>query len=92
VPDPRLPFLGVHLTRTIHDSVLVGPNAVLALAREGYQRRNVDLADVREILGWGGMHKVAARDWRAGTVEVARSASRRVFVGDAQRYVPELRV
>jgi (S)-2-hydroxyglutarate dehydrogenase len=92
VPDPGLPFLGVHLTRTVHGSVLVGPNAVLALAREGYQRRNVDLADVREILGWGGMHKVAARHWRAGAAEVARSASRRMFVRDAQRYVPELRV
>lgn len=91
VPDPRLPFLGVHLTRTVHGSVLVGPNAVLALAREGYRRRSVNLAEMREIVGWSGMHRVAAKHWRVGAAEIARSTSRRMFVRDAQRYLPELR-
>jgi (S)-2-hydroxyglutarate dehydrogenase len=90
VPDPALPFLGVHLTRTIHGSVLVGPNAILALAREGYRRRDVNLADVREIAGWSGMRRVAAEHWRVAAAEVARSASRRMFIRDAQRYVPAL--
>jgi (S)-2-hydroxyglutarate dehydrogenase len=91
VPDPGLPFLGVHLTPTVHGSVLVGPNAVLALAREGYRRRTVKLDDVRDIAGWSGMRRVARRHWRVGLAEVARSASRRVFVREARRYVPELR-
>jgi L-2-hydroxyglutarate oxidase LhgO len=91
VPDPSLPFLGVHLTRTVDDSVLVGPNAVLALAREGYRRRTVNLGDVRDIAGWSGMRRVARRHWRVGAAEVARSASRRMFVREARRYVPELR-
>ena len=91
VPDPGLPFLGVHLTRTVDGSVLVGPNAVLALAREGYRRRTVNLADVRDIAGWSGMRRVARTHWRVGAAEVARSASRRMFVREARRYVPELR-
>ncbi len=91
VPDPALPFLGVHLTRTVHGSVLVGPNAVLALALEGYRRRAVKLDDVRDIAGWSGMRRVARRHWRVGLAEVARSASRRMFVREARRYVPELR-
>ncbi len=91
VPDPSLPFLGVHLTRMIGGSVLVGPNAVLALAREGYLRRTVRPADVVDIVGWSGMRRLAARHWRAGAAEIARSASRRVFVRAAQAYVPELR-
>lgn len=90
VPDPGLPFLGVHLTRTVHGSVLVGPNAVLALAREGYRRRDVNLPDVREIAAWSGMRQVARRHWRVAIAEVTRSASRRAFVADARRYVPEL--
>jgi L-2-hydroxyglutarate oxidase len=91
VPDPSLPFLGVHLTRTVNDSVLVGPNAVLALAREGYRRRTVKLDDLRDIAGWSGMRGVARRHWRAGMAEVARSASRRLFIREARRYVPALR-
>jgi len=92
VPDPSLPFLGVHLTRTIGGSVLVGPNAVLALALEGYGRRQVNPRDVAEIVGWRGMRRVAARHWRVGAGEIARSASRTMFVAAARRYVPSLRV
>lgn len=91
VPDPSLPFLGVHLTRRVDGGVLVGPNAVLALAREGYGRGTVRGADVRDVAAWPGAWRVFARHWRTGLSEVARSASRRAFVRAAQRYVPELR-
>jgi L-2-hydroxyglutarate oxidase LhgO len=90
VPDPGLPFLGVHLTRTIHGSVLVGPNAVLALAREGYRWRTVSARDMADTVAWRGMHKVVAKHWKVGVAEVARSASKRMFVKTARRYIPEL--
>jgi L-2-hydroxyglutarate oxidase len=90
VPDPALPFLGVHLTKRIDGAVLVGPNAVLALAREGYRRRDLALADTAETLRWGGTWRVFGRYWRTGAAELARSASRHAFVRAARRYVPEL--
>ncbi|MET0686125.1 MAG: L-2-hydroxyglutarate oxidase [Solirubrobacteraceae bacterium] len=90
VPDPALPFLGVHLTKRIDGAVLVGPNAVLALAREGYRRRDVVPADATDALRWGGTWRVFGRYWRTGAAELARSASRRAFVHAARRYVPEL--
>jgi L-2-hydroxyglutarate oxidase LhgO len=92
VPDPALPFLGVHLTKTVDGNVLIGPNAVLALAREGYARSTIDAADVRDTLAWGGTWRLMRRHWRAGLAELSRSASRKVFVREAQRYVPELRI
>src|SRR5262249_21396960 len=90
VPDPSLPFLGVHLTRSIDGSVLVGPNAVLALAREGYSRRALRPRDVADIVTWPGMRRVASRYWKVGVGEIARSMSTRMFVRAAKRYVPEL--
>jgi L-2-hydroxyglutarate oxidase LhgO len=91
VPDPRYPFLGVHFTKRVDGSVDIGPNAVLALAREGYRRRDVSWGDVRELAAWPGMRKLAVAHWRAGAREVLSSASRRWFVRQARRYVPELR-
>jgi (S)-2-hydroxyglutarate dehydrogenase len=91
VPDPSLPFLGVHLTRTIDGSVLVGPNAVLAYAREGYRRRDVALRDLWDTVTWPGMWRVAGRHWGSGAREVARSLSKRAFVREARRLVPGLR-
>lgn len=90
VPDPRFPFLGVHLTRTIHGEVLIGPNAVLGLAREVYRVTGVRLADVASTLGWPGFYRLARRYWRSGVDEVIGAASRRTFLAAAQRYVPEL--
>ena len=90
VPDPALPFLGVHLTRRVDGEVLVGPNAVLALAREGYRRRQVSGRDLWETLRWPGTRELALRYWRVGLAEVARSVSRARFVSDARRFVPEL--
>jgi L-2-hydroxyglutarate oxidase LhgO len=92
VPDPALPFLGVHLTRNIDGSVWLGPNAVLALAREGYQRRDLDLREAFESLSWPGTLRMMRRHWRAGIGELDRSLRKRRFIHELQRYVPELRV
>ena len=90
VPDPRFPFLGVHLTRRVDGSVLIGPNAVLALAREGYRRGNIDPTEVAELLRFKGFRDFARANVGAGVREVWGSVSRRAFVAAASRYVPEL--
>jgi len=92
VPDPRYPFLGVHLTRRVGGGVTLGPNAVLALSRQGYRRRDVDWADLTETLRWPGFAPLARQHWRTGAAELASSLSRRRFVALARRYVPELRL
>jgi (S)-2-hydroxyglutarate dehydrogenase len=91
VPDPSLPFLGVHLSRDVDGEVTVGPNAVMATAREGYRRRDVDLADLGEALAWPGTRALARRYWRVGAGEVAGSLSRAVFARAVRRYVPAIR-
>jgi L-2-hydroxyglutarate oxidase LhgO len=92
VPDPRYPFLGVHLTPRVDGEVMVGPNAVLALAREGYSWRDVSARDLADVAGWPGFWRFAARHWRTGLGQCAGSLSRRVFVQAARKYVPELTV
>jgi L-2-hydroxyglutarate oxidase len=91
VPDPDLPFLGVHFTRTIDDQVEAGPNAVLAFKRAGYRWRDVSLRDSWETLSYGGFWRFAARFWRTGIDEVARSVGRRASWRALQRLMPELR-
>jgi L-2-hydroxyglutarate oxidase len=91
VPDPALPFLGVHLTRTVDDRILIGPNAVLALAREGYARGSVCGRDLAETLGWPGTWRLLHRHRRAAVDEARRSLSKHAFLAEAQRYLPELR-
>lgn len=88
VPDPRFPFLGVHLTRMVHGGVHAGPNAVLALAREGYRWRDVSLRDVADSLSWPGLWRLGARNWAPGAREVARSASTTLFARSLARLVP----
>ncbi len=90
VPDPSLPFLGVHLTRKVDGSVWVGPNAVLSLAREAYRRRDARLLDLYETVSWPGTWRMMRTHWRAGVDELQRSARKRSFVADAARYVPSL--
>lgn len=90
VPDPRYPFLGVHLTRRVDGEVMVGPNAVLALAREGYGWGNVSAGDLREVAAWPGFRRFARQHWRTGATEMVGSLSKRAFVAAARRYVPEL--
>jgi L-2-hydroxyglutarate oxidase LhgO len=92
VPDPTLPFLGVHLTRRFDGSVWLGPNAVLALALEGYRRNAVVWRELLETLAWPGTRRMMRRHWRAGAGELYRSARKRAFISELQRYVPELAV
>lgn len=92
VPDPRYPFLGVHLTPRTDGEVLVGPNAVLALAREGYTWRDVSLKDMSETVLWRGFAPFAVKNWRTGITEMAGSLSTKRFVAAARKYVPELEV
>lgn len=91
VPDPRYPFLGVHITPRVDGEVLIGPNAVLALAREGYSWRTVSMRDSVEIARTPAFWRFARRHWRTGIREVAGSLSRRRFVTAARAYVPALR-
>jgi len=90
VPDPRYPFLGVHFTRRVSGEVEVGPNAVLATAREGYRRADVSLRDLYGIAAWPGTWRMAARHWRTGIRELHGSVSRRAYMKAARRYVPEI--
>ncbi len=91
VPDPALPFLGVHFTRRIDGAVWAGPNAVLALAREGYRRRDVSVREVARLAAYPGLWRLARRYWRVGAAEVWRDAVTRAYVRALRRYVPELR-
>jgi L-2-hydroxyglutarate oxidase len=90
VPDPRFPFLGVHFTRMIGGGVEAGPNAVLALARNGYTWGNISLRDSWETARFGGFWRMARRYWRTGMGEVHRSFSKRAFLRALQRLLPEL--
>ncbi len=91
VPDPRFPFLGVHLTRGVGGTVSAGPNAVLALSREGYSWRAIDLSDTWALMRFPGFRRLAARHWRTGLAEVRRSLSSAAFVRALQRLVPDVR-
>jgi L-2-hydroxyglutarate oxidase LhgO len=91
VPDPAFPFLGVHFTRRIDGEVWLGPNAVLAFAREGYRRWQVSPRDLTEVLGFPGFRVLAKRYWRTGLEEQWRDLSRTAFVDACRRYVPEIR-
>jgi L-2-hydroxyglutarate oxidase len=90
VPDPALPFLGVHLTRGIDGGVHAGPNAVLALAREGYSWRDISPRDLAGLAGYPGLWRLARRHLRTGATEAVRSLSRRRFAASVARLVPEL--
>ena len=91
VPDPRFPFLGVHYTRNINGSVEAGPNAVLAFSREGYRKRDVNLGETLGTLSYPGFWKMTAKHWKTGLGETRRSYSRRIFLRDLQRLLPEIR-
>jgi L-2-hydroxyglutarate oxidase len=90
VPDPQFPFLGVHLTRMIDGSVHAGPNAVLALAREGYRWSRIRPGDVLDAAGYAGLWRLGRRHYRYGLTEVRRSLSRRRFAASLARLVPEV--
>ena len=91
VPDPKFPFLGVHFTRMIEGGIECGPNAVLALAREGYRWRDIAPRDLWDTLSYGGFWKLALRHWKTGSGEVWRSISKKAFVKALSRLIPEIR-
>lgn len=92
VPDPRFPFLGVHLTRTVDGRLEAGPNAVLALHREGYGRWHFSRRDAFDTLSFGGFWRLAGRQGRLAIGEMVRSLTRRAFVEALKRLVPEIGV
>ena len=91
VPDPRFPFLGVHFTRRVDGSVEAGPNAALALKREGYGKTDLSLRDTAATLAYPGFWRMAARHWRSGLGELHRSLSKRAFAQALRRLLPEIR-
>lgn len=92
VPDPRFPFLGVHFTRGVYDDVHVGPNAVPALAREGYKWSSISLKDSWGSLTWPGAPALAKQHWRMGAKEISASLFKPLYFREARRFVPELRM
>ena len=90
VPDPAYPFLGVHFTKRVRGGVDVGPNAVLAFAREGYRRRDFSVADLGETLRSRGFRALARKHWRMGVHELRGSLSKAAFAAEARRYVPDV--
>ncbi len=90
VPNPAFPFLGVHSTLRMDGSMWIGPNAILALAREGYRRTDLDLRDTWEALSYSGFQALARKYWRVGLDEMTRDFIKARFVQAAQRFVPEL--
>jgi 2-hydroxyglutarate dehydrogenase len=92
VPDPSLPFLGVHLTKHIDGEVLIGPTALIAGARDAYRLGTVRRTDLLETLAWPGTWRMLARWWATGVTELRHAAFRSAFVRAAARYVPDLRV
>ena len=91
VPDPRLPFLGVHFTRRTDGDVLLGPTALLVGARDAYRLRRVRAADLRDTLAWPGTWRMMRRWWRTGVNELRLAASRSALAAEAARYVPAVR-
>jgi 2-hydroxyglutarate dehydrogenase len=91
VPDPDLPFLGGHLTRTIAGEVLLGPSALMVAARDAYRLGRVSGRDLGSTVAWPGTWRLMSRFWRTGLTEMRHAASRRAFVAQLRRYVPELR-
>ena len=90
VPDPRYPFLGVHFTRRVSGELDIGPNAVLALSREGYRAVALNGADLLDLATWPGFWRMARTHWRTGAAEVRGSLSVHAYMRSAQRYVPEI--
>lgn len=89
-PDLRDPFLDIHLIRTVHGEVLVGPTAVLALDRKAYARRGLRVNDARSTFGYPGFWRFARQHWRTGATEMAHSSSCALFVKETCRYPPGL--
>jgi (S)-2-hydroxyglutarate dehydrogenase len=92
VPDPDLPFLGGHLTRTIDGEVLLGPSALIVGARDAYRLARVRPADLASTLAWPGTWRLIRHFWQTGTTELGHALSRRAFLSELRRFIPELEV
>lgn len=92
VPDPELPFLGVHLTRMIDGTVTVGPNAVLALGKEAYNKATIQMSEVASSLGYSGLRKVMLKNWRSGIQEFKNSMFKSGYITLVQKYCPQIKV
>jgi L-2-hydroxyglutarate oxidase len=90
IPDPNLPFLGIHLTRMIDGRVTVGPNAVLGFSREGYSKGSVDVQDIASMIGFSGFWKMAKKNLRSGITEFRNSAFRARYLEECRKYCPSL--
>jgi L-2-hydroxyglutarate oxidase LhgO len=90
VPDPAFPFLGVHFTRRLNGEIWLGPNAVLAFAREGYRRTDLVPGDLAEALAYPGFRRLATKFWRVGLAEMWRDVSKSAFLKSLQAFIPEL--
>ncbi len=90
VPDPKFPFLGVHFTRMIKGGIEAGPNAVLALKREGYSKKNISIADMLQMFAYSGFWRMASKHYKMAVHEFHRSYSKRAFVEALQKLIPEL--
>lgn len=90
VPDPNFPFLGVHFTKTIEQGVESGPNAVFAFKREGYRKRDINLPEFAESLTYSGFRSLAMKHWKAGSMEMYRSFSKKAFVNSLQKLIPSI--
>ena len=90
VPDPNFPFLGVHFTRMMRGGIEAGPNAVLAFAREGYKKTDINAKELWETLAWPGFQKVALKYWETGLGEMYRSFSKAAFTKALQTLIPEI--
>ena len=90
MPDPAFPFLGVHFTRTIFGGVECGPNAVLAFAREGYTKWDINVRDLWDSIGYRGFQRLAAKYWSVGMGEMRRSYFRSAFLASLQRLIPSV--
>ena len=91
VPDPDLPFLGIHLTRTIDGRVLLGPSALLVGARDAYRAWKVRPRDLESSVAWPGTWRLVRRYWRTGASEMLQAVSGRAFAHEANRFIPDLR-
>jgi L-2-hydroxyglutarate oxidase LhgO len=90
VPDPEFPFLGVHFTPRMNGEIWLGPNAVLAFAREGYSFFDINPPELWDALTYPGFFKIATKYWQIGTGEMYRDLVRSAYVKALQRYIPEL--
>jgi L-2-hydroxyglutarate oxidase len=92
IPDPDLPFLGIHLTPLIDGRTTVGPNAVLGFAREGYRRGAVSAADLASMAAFPGFWRTVGRYWRSGIREMRNSVFKAGYLADCRRYCPNLEI